>query len=235
MPKVVIDPGHGGVDPGAVGPGRVKEKDVNLLVSKKVAEILSPLADVRLTRSGDLAPGDELNELWVRAQIANNWGAECFVSIHCNSAASPQAHGTETHYYTGSSLGKQLASAIQKRLLINTGLTDRGIKEANFSVLRNTKCTAALVEMAFISNPTEESYLKSSQFQDKTARAIAEGIAEFLALEVPQDEKVKIKVEGLVLEGITIGDLTYVPVRALAEALGKTVEWDEKNKIVNIA
>lgn len=235
MPKIVIDPGHGGADPGAVGPSRVQEKDVNLSVSKLVADILSSVAEVRLTRSGDPAPGDENNELWVRAQIANNWGADCFVSVHCNSAASPQAHGTETYHYTGSSRGKGLATGIQKRLLGSLGLADRGVKEANFAVLRLTQCPAALAELAFISNSTEERYLKSPDFQAKAARAIAEGVADFLGLEIAAEEKVKINVAGMVLDGIMIGDLTYVPVRALAEALGRTVEWDEQNKTVNIA
>lgn len=236
MPIVIIDPGHGGSDPGAVGAGGTQEKEVNLAVSLQVADILSQVAEVRLTRTEDRVPGDgNKNEFFVRAQTANQCGADCFVSIHCNSAATPAAHGTETFCYTGSSRGRQMAVAIQKRLVEALGLADRKIKEANFAVLRLTTCPSALVELAFISNAAEEGCLKSPIFQAKAARAIAGGIADFLGLEIRDGQTVKINVMGQVLEGVLIQDRTYVPVRALAEALGRTVEWDEKNKTVYIA
>lgn len=234
MLKVVIDPGHGGTDPGAVGPHGVQEKDITLAIALLVADILSPAVEVKLTRTDDTVPGDEQNELAVRAQIANDWGADCFVSIHCNSAAVPQAHGTETYFYIGSSSGKKLAAAIQQGLLGALGLTDRGVKEANFAVLRRNTCPAALVELAFISNSTEEGYLNMPGFQTDAAIAVAKGIVDFLGQAIVPEDSVRIRVAGRVLRGLIIDDLTYGPVRALAEALGKEVKWDGSTKTVTI-
>ena len=93
------------------------------------------------------------------------------------------------------------------------------------------------MELAFISNPTEEALLVGSNFQSKAARAIAEGIAGYLGLQLPaaaDSNTVLILVGGQVLEGQLINDRTWAPVRALAEALGRTVEWDEKTKTVTI-
>ncbi|MFX4261053.1 N-acetylmuramoyl-L-alanine amidase family protein [Pelotomaculum propionicicum] len=181
MFKVVIDPGHGGEDPGAVGPGGVQEKSVNLAVAKRIASLLSPVAEVRLTRTEEEALGtDDRSDLYGRAALANEWVADCFVSIHCNGAADPSAHGTETYHYPDSGQGRELAQAIHSRLIPDLGLTDRGVKQANFKVLRQTDCPACLVELAFISNPEEERLLENRDFQETAAQAVAAGIADFL-------------------------------------------------------
>jgi N-acetylmuramoyl-L-alanine amidase len=187
--KVVIDPGHGGPDAGAVGPAGVREKDVTLAVARRTAEYLAGPVAVRLTREGDVALGaDDNSELGNRAKVANDWGADLFVSIHCNSAASPEARGTETYFYPGSEEGKKLAAALQKSLVGALKLADRGTKEANFAVLRLTECPAALVELAFISNPQEEALLADPEFQDRAARALAEGTAAYLGVQLPQPQ-----------------------------------------------
>lgn len=181
MFKVVIDPGHGGEDPGAVGPGGIQEKSVNLAVAQRAAGLLSPVAEVRLTRTEDRALGtDDRSDLGGRAALANEWGADCFVSIHCNGAADPSAHGTETYNYPDSGQGLELAQTIHARLVPALGLADRGVKQANFAVLRQTDCPACLVELAFISNPAEERLLESRDFQEAAAQAVAAGIADFL-------------------------------------------------------
>ena len=184
--KCTGDPGHGGKDPGAIGPTGVQEKVVNLSVARKVAVLLQPVMSVILTRDTDKALGANLSaDLSTRASMANQSGADVFVSIHCNSAADERAHGTEAHNYPGCVQGKKLARCIQSRLVPALGLTDRGVKESNFAVLRQTNCPAALVELAFISNSVEEKLLQSDEFQDKAAKAIAQGICDFLGVELP--------------------------------------------------
>lgn len=202
MFKVIIDPGHGGRDPGAIGTSGTKEKDITLIMAQKIADLLSSDAiKIGLTRLKDEAVGSDVNsDLKARADIANGWNADCFVSIHCNSAANPEAKGAETYHYPGSENGRRLALAIHRRLVPALGITDRGVKQANFAVLRLTNCPAALVELAFISNPQEEALLVSEDFQQRAAWAIASGIADFLGVQLqpvqtspePEDWKKKI-------------------------------------------
>lgn len=184
MKKVMLDPGHGGYDPGAVGPSGVQEKNITLAVALQVADFLASAAEVRLTHKEDV-PWDDNSDLAARSAMTNEWSADCFVSIHCNSASGPEAHGTETFHYPGSEQGQALANSLQARLINALGLTDRGVKEANFAVLRQTNCPACLAELAFVSNPAEEALLVSPDFQAKAARAIAEGVVDFLGLSLP--------------------------------------------------
>ncbi|WP_328793830.1 N-acetylmuramoyl-L-alanine amidase [Heliomicrobium undosum] len=184
--KVIIDPGHGGFDPGALGPTGLREADVNLAVAKRVANLLSPSVQAVLTRDGDTSPGTDVNtDLQARATIANGAGADYFVSIHCNAADSPAANGTEVYCYKFGGKGEQLARAIAGFLVPALGLRDRGVKEANFYVLRRTVMPAVLIELAFITNTVEESLLRSPLFQAKAAEAIAQGIRAFLGISDP--------------------------------------------------
>ncbi|AEG59875.1 N-acetylmuramoyl-L-alanine amidase [Desulforamulus ruminis] len=236
---VVIDPGHGGRDSGAVGPKGLQEKAVTLAVAKLVAEVLQGAGiDARLTRESDIALGSTTSaDLSARVKAANQAGAEIFVSIHCNSATNNTAGGTETYHYPGSTLGNTLAKAVHTCVIPALGRANRGIKTANFAVLRETDMPACLVEMAFISNPAEEALLGSAAFQETAATAIAQGIANYLGVELLEPVEpgtVRIIVDGQVLTGLLIDDRSYAPVRALAEALGRTVEWDEKTKTVKI-
>lgn len=181
MTKIVIDPGHGGNDPGAIGPNGIKEKDVALAIAKKVAALLKSAGiDAQLTRDNDV-----FVELSARAAKANTAKANYFVSIHCNSATSSQAHGTETYCYAKGGEGEKLAAAVQKHLIQELKLTDRGVKTANYAVLRETKMPAILTEVAFISNPQEEALLRNELFQNLAAKAIAEGICEYLNIKLP--------------------------------------------------
>ncbi|AEE98016.1 N-acetylmuramoyl-L-alanine amidase [Mahella australiensis] len=180
MAKIVIDAGHGGKDPGAVGPAGTKEKDIALAVAKKVADYLQEAGvSVKMTRTSDV-----YLELEDRAKIANSFAADYFVSIHCNAFTSPTACGTETYCYKRGGKGEILAKAIQDELIADIGLTDRGVKEGNFYVLRETNMPAALAEMAFISNPDEEKLLASQGFQDKCALAIAKGIGKVVNVQI---------------------------------------------------
>jgi N-acetylmuramoyl-L-alanine amidase len=178
MTLIVIDPGHGGPDPGACGFG-LQEKAVALSISKLLSVELGKLGyTAPLTRDRD--PADEL-ELQSRCAFANDKWADLFVSIHCNAAENPSAHGTETYHFPGSRLGELLATAIQNAITSFCEISmDRGVKDANFQVLRNTDMPAALVEVAFISNGNDAACLGSIRWQGQVARAIAAGINTYL-------------------------------------------------------
>jgi N-acetylmuramoyl-L-alanine amidase len=184
VPMVVLDAGHGGKDTGARGDG-IDEKDVNLAIVLNVGEILTQKGiKVVYTRNDDSYLS--LDEI---SNIANLYNAALFVSIHSNANLSPDPSGTETYcYYPMENpqlfLQKDerfnLATKLQQALVAKLGLNDRGVKQANFSVLRNTQMPSALVELAFISNPGECELLKQQQFRDLAAQAIADGIEGYM-------------------------------------------------------
>ncbi len=183
-PLVVLDAGHGGKDPGANG-CNLDEKDVNLAVALKVGEILKKNGiRVVYTRTNDT-----FVELDDRPNIANMYNASVFVSIHCNSNVSSSPSGTETYCYyplSNPQLFMQkderynLALRIQQAMVKELGLNDRGVKQANFAVLRETEMPSALVEMGFISNPTEGALLGQNSCRNKAAEAIAAAIADYM-------------------------------------------------------
>jgi len=175
---IMIDPGHGGKDPGAIGPTGLYEKSCTLAIALKVGATLAESGvTVGFTRTTDV-----FTELSDRAAKANTAGADYFVSIHINSATNAAANGTETYAYATGGKGEKLAKAIQANLVSTIGLTDRGAKTANFAVLRETKMPAALTEVCFINNPAEEALLKTDAFISKAASGIASGILAFLEI-----------------------------------------------------
>ena len=182
---IVLDAGHGGSDSGAVGPNGISEKSVTLAVTKKLEAILSESgANTVMTRTDDVdvyAPDDTAaEELQARCDVANNTpGADVFVSIHCNAFSSPAAHGMETYYYAPSASGLRLASLLNEELEQAGGLFNRGVKTANFYVIKHTNMPASLVELAFITNPKEEALLADEEYQQKLANALAKAIARF--------------------------------------------------------
>lgn len=170
--KVFLDPGHGGTDSGAVG-NNLKEKDINLAVGLKIKSYLEERGvSVRMSRETDMAVN-----LSNRPKMANDWGADCYLSIHCNSASSNSAQGVETYYYASAST---LAQAVQTQILANKDLynKDRGVKKENFCVIRESKMMSALVELAFINNASDAALLKNKQ--DGFALACAKGIIQYL-------------------------------------------------------
>ncbi len=171
---IFLDAGHGGKDPGAVGL-KAKEKDIVLSVAMQLGQAL--------TARGFAVCYSRTNDVRIlaseRARAANKAKAAAFVSIHCNAAANKAATGTETFAYGKASKGYQLACSIQKNIVKAVQLPDRGVKTANFAVLRETAMPAALVELGFLSNPIEEKFLLNSQWQQRAAAAIAEGIVQY--------------------------------------------------------
>lgn len=175
--RVVIDPGHGGRDPGAIGIGGLQERDVVNDISSQVSSILERQGvQVVMTRSTD-----RTLELSDRTAIANRSGADIFVSIHANaiSLSRPEVNGAETYYYS-SRAGYQLASSIHRSVLQRTGMGDRGVREARFYVLRNTSMPAALVETGFVTGSQDAARLRNSAFRTRMAEAIAAGILDYL-------------------------------------------------------
>ena len=173
---VVIDPGHGGGSTGAQYEG-IAEKTINLSVSKKLQAILQGYGyNVVMTRTSDADVG-----LYERADIANAVEADLFVSLHSNAAPDyPDFSGIYTYYHPSSGRGARLAQAIQTPLTRLTGGIDRGIKSADFVVLRETEMCAVLVEMGFMTNHDELMDLIDDGYQDKLAQGIAEGIVTYL-------------------------------------------------------
>jgi N-acetylmuramoyl-L-alanine amidase len=176
MLKVFLNPGHapnGNPDPGAVGCG-LRESDVAAQVGHLVEGYLTAAGCEVVTLQSD-----SLSEI---CNAANDWGADVFVSIHCNSAASEFARGVETFSYPYSVGGKDIAGCIQRQIVdafgkIDPDFPDRGLKTANFQVLRCTDMPACLVEMAFIVNEEDASLLK--YHVDDFARAIARGVTDY--------------------------------------------------------
>jgi len=183
---IVLDAGHGGSDPGAIGGALgLKEKNVTLDVVKRIARLLTSYgARVILTRSAD-----EYVTLDDRVRIANSAGADLFVSIHMNANNSNLLKGTSTYYVRSCNdskrLGKsrQLAGCIQNALLTTLQLQDKNVRQADFVVIRDTTMPAVLAEVAYISNPEEEKLMTTEQFLENAAMGIVKGISSYLASE----------------------------------------------------
>ena len=182
---IVLDPGHGGSDSGAVGPDDVTEKEVTLAVSKKVQALLQAGgARVIMTRETDRdvygINATDRQELQARVNVSLYAPeSEIFVSIHCNAFSNPAAHGMETYYYDGSYRGQRLATLLNEELAVAGGLFNRGVKTANFYVIKHTNVPASLIELGFITNYQEESLLADDAYQDKLALAITKAIGRY--------------------------------------------------------
>lgn len=172
--KLCIDAGHGGSDPGAVGNGLL-EKNVNLAVARRLQAWLA--ADTADTRGGGTwnvlmtRTNDATLSLSARTNAANAFAAETFLSIHMNGFSNPSANGSETFCWTGQSArpGGQYRNRLQAELLAAWRLRNRGVKEANFFVLRNTRMPAALLEGGFITNATDTIPMKDAARVDRLA------------------------------------------------------------------
>jgi N-acetylmuramoyl-L-alanine amidase len=182
QPVVVIDAGHGGYDPGAIGPRGTAEKDNVLSVALKVGRILEQRnIKVVYTRKNDNVswPSNNRMDLEARAAISNNAGADVFISIHNNSSDYKSVRGTETYYTEGSTQGKVLATLIHNQIIKDLKTVDRQVRPSDYFVLKNTYAPAVLIELGFISNSHEELLLSSASGQEKFAKAIADGILRY--------------------------------------------------------
>ena len=216
---IVIDPGHGGKDPGAIGPSGVKEKDITLSIARRLKKILEKRGyTVILTRNGDV-----FVPLARRTEMANKVGASMFISIHCNASRKKDSHGVQVFYLSPARTDDARAAAalenkalllednpvvkdlselayimtdmvqseyqressllaylLEQKLSRETGFEARGPEGAGFYVLYGAFMPAVLVETAFITNPNEEKKLKTNSYQEKIAKAVADGVEEFM-------------------------------------------------------
>ncbi len=177
--KVVIDPGHGGKDNGSTGASGNFEKDFTLQVARKVEELAKQESQIEvvLTRSEDRFISSVDRE---RPEIANQLGADLFISIHGNTYEDSRVSGTETYYYHEGSLF--LAEILQRHMVQTSGFRDRGIKKEDFFVLKDSNMPAALIEMGYLTNPQEENEMLTEDFQYRMASSILDGIKEALNL-----------------------------------------------------
>jgi N-acetylmuramoyl-L-alanine amidase len=182
---VCIDPGHGlGSDTGATGVNGLQEDDVTLSVGLKVGKILEDNnVKVVYTRTEDMrsTPMSVVDSLQKRCDISNNANARYFVCIHANSFDSTSALGTETLYNTGNAESEKLATNIQNSIVQEVGTYNRGLKDGNWLyVVKNVKATAVLTELGFLTNPDDATKLSDESYQQKFAKAIADGILKSL-------------------------------------------------------
>ncbi len=169
---VVLDPGHGGRDPGAVGINGLQEKQVVNDITPQVAQILREQGvNVVLTRSSDVEV-----DLAPRVQIAEQANASIFVSIHANaiSMSRPDVNGLETFY--ASDAGQRLANTVHSTILSEMGLRDRRVRSARFYVIRRTSMPAILVETGFVTGAEDAPNLADPAWRERMAGAIARGI-----------------------------------------------------------
>lgn len=188
-PVIVIDPGHGGEDPGMLGVGGLKEKGINLAVAWKLKEILQEQGfSVVMTREedtclcGEDARNKKAQDMQKRIAIIEEASPLLTVSIHQNSYQDPEVFGPQVFYYTDSAEGEALAGFLQEEL--NQGLSiKRPRKEKGnktYYLLKKSKGVLAIVECGFLTNPEEAALLQEEKYQKKVAEAIARGIGRYL-------------------------------------------------------
>lgn len=194
---IVLDPGHGGADSGAVGHRRIYEKKAVLDIAKRASDLLKAQGMVvRMTRDRDY-----FVPLSKRTSLAKLWGADLFVSIHLNSAENASVAGIETYIassagfastmgaradprsYSGNGYDKKnmlLAYYLHRGMLTQVKTTDRGIKHARFEVLRSAPCPAVLLECGFISNKAEAGRIINRSHREALATGIVAGIMSYV-------------------------------------------------------
>ncbi|MDR1205857.1 MAG: N-acetylmuramoyl-L-alanine amidase [Peptococcaceae bacterium] len=187
--RVVVDPGHGGEDPGKVSDSGIYEKDINLQVAKKLRSLLiQGGASVIMTREEDVALGadqDTLRErkrtdLMKRAELAVESGADIYVSLHCNAFPKSRFSGAQVFYAPQAAGALALAQAVQAELSNVLNNTERQPSEDITSfVLKQAKIPTVNVEMGFLSNPLEEQLLTQEEYQEKIAWAVYSGIVRY--------------------------------------------------------
>lgn len=189
---IMIDPGHGGPDTGAIGPTPTYEKNNTLAIALDLETTLQQAgAKVILTRDKDVAlcsPYTETEDLQARVSLAEQLKPDLFISIHNDGNVNSDIQGTTTYYSKDNMQAyqsQQLASSIQSAVIDTIDTKSRGVKEAAFYVLRKTSMPAVLLETAFISNPTEEARLQNSTFRQNVANAVLIGIYNYYKNPLP--------------------------------------------------
>ncbi|HEY9899700.1 MAG TPA: N-acetylmuramoyl-L-alanine amidase [Pantanalinema sp.] len=171
--RITIDAGHGGMDPGTIGAHGTLEKDITLQMALRLRKLMQDSGmEVQMTRTEDMQI-----MLRPRVDIGDAFDSDVFISIHANHVGDPSVSGIETYYFTPKSL--PLARSVHKRLVNALQRRDRGIRRNNFVVVKYNKMPAVLVELGYLSNPTEERLLTSPQYQQRAAEAILVGVQDY--------------------------------------------------------
>ncbi|MGC4379287.1 N-acetylmuramoyl-L-alanine amidase [Fictibacillus sp. Mic-4] len=208
MPKIFIDPGHGGKDSGAIGNG-LQEKDLTLDIALRMRRILLDEYEgvvVKLSRATDIYVS-----LDQRTNMANAWGADFFVAVHINYGG-----GTGYEDYIHNSLPDSSKTAVYRsqmhaEIIKATDWFDRGMKKADFHVLRESQMPAFLSENGFIDNAEDAAKLKTGAFREKIARGHVNGLAAAL------DLKKKVTLYRVVVDGVQVG--AYSEKRSILNAI----------------
>jgi len=252
MPLIVLDPGHGGRDPGALGRS-LREKDINLQVCLYLKSALERCSfRVVLTRDRDTerVPGVATGvDLKARAMLANTNGADLYLSWHYDASEKPEVAGLSVwiHPSQKDQPAYTKAELLADQITQHSGQRNRGVYFGDFQVLRDTHMDAVLIEGGFLTNPEEETWLADPTFLHKQAEGAARALCRLYGLPYqqastddpkpyPLTDLVTIKLSGSDLHqrGRLIDGRTYVPIRDLAEALGCSLNWDGSTQTVTI-
>lgn len=187
-PVIIIDPGHGGKDPGKVGATGTLEKDINLKIALYLKNILEA-QDIKVImtrdRDEDLSTDStrrKITDMKERVSLIQESNADAVISIHQNSYTDPKIYGAQCFYSTNSADGKHLASILQKQIITSTNQTKiRDIKSNDdYYLLKHSPLPTIIVECGFLSNPEEEQLLLTEAYQRKMAWAIHLGVLQYL-------------------------------------------------------
>ena len=181
---VILDPGHGGFDPGKIGINGALEKDINLVLCQKIKKRLEEMGFlVIMTRENEDALADsKVEDLKTRVTMINEKEPSIAVSIHQNSYSQESIHGAQVFYFTHSKSGEQAAKVLQAAMLeADSNNTRQAKANDTYYLLKKTKGTTVIVECGFLSNQGEASLLVTDDYQEKMAASVAKGIQEYLA------------------------------------------------------
>ncbi len=172
--RIVVDPGHGGSDPGAIAPSGAYEKDLVWDIGEQLARLLKAAgADVYLTRQGD-----QTVDVRERARMANSVGADVLISIHMNTFRDKNKSGAEVYHCSLSPVTHRLAQIMQDQL-VALGFANSGVKKAEFYILKETHMPAVLAEIGYLTNPADERKLLDPAFRTRIAEALFKGMVQF--------------------------------------------------------
>lgn len=180
---IVIDPGHGGEDPGKVGVNDVLEKDLNLQIAKKVKKLLEESGvKIVMTRTNDKVPDAKKEDLNGRVQLINETKPDLALCIHQNSYPDAAIKGAQVFYHTITPEAEDVASIVQEQLRTVDPTNTRQIKENDtYYMLKNCQVPTIIVECGFLTNPDEAAKLTQEKYQDQIAQAICEGVVKWLS------------------------------------------------------
>lgn len=248
MIRIGIDPGHGGHDPGAIGPTGLEEKKVTLSVGLHLGKLLqynsfetifTRTVDTALvTRNGLSFSTWQKQELQAREKIIDNAKCDIAISIHCNGNQDEMPDYLATFIIARGGKAEVLANLVQKYLVKATDFKDGGVRIGNFHMVRETNMPAILPEMGFITNKKEEQWLKISQNQYDLAKAIAMGICAYYKKPFKEEKQNDFKVNIIDMQGTmhivpqqdvkSTNGSTWVKMRTAAELSGAVVKYDKQ-------